>query len=113
MIAGMTTSDVMASDIRTQADAIVAANPPFRVLDNIVVGLSIALGWTAGHAARWMWKYPVSYVVILGLSIRHGYRISNPRKPAPPAPQPDPNHPESQKMIYGAGSAVGYRDPRG
>lgn len=109
MIAGMTTTtpDVMsppaAVSLRAQADEIVKNNPPVHVLDNILVGLSIAIGWLGGM----VWRYPFGYVVLLGLSVRHGYRLANPPK-APVAPQPAQ---PDQRTVWAAGNAVAYTEP--
>lgn len=96
----------MAASFRERADKIAADNPPHKVLDNIVVALAIAIGWTSGHIAKWAWKYPVAYLVILWLSVEHGYKLANPKVVEPPQP-----HPQSQSAIYAAGNVVAYRDP--
>jgi hypothetical protein len=103
MIAGMTVSTV--DTLRTQANDIAAANPPLRVLDTVILAVCFSLGWVFGI----VWRYPLSYIAFMGLTIRHGYRKANP--PKPKAVEADPNAPKSQRTIYSAGNAVAYTEP--
>jgi hypothetical protein len=103
MIAGMTTSTV--DTLRTQANDIAAANPPLRVLDTVILAVCFSLGWVFGV----VWRYPLSYLAFMGLTIRHGYRRANPKKVVPE--QVDPNAPKAQQTIYASGNAVAYTEP--
>jgi hypothetical protein len=104
MIAGMTTSTV--DTLRTQANDIAADNPPLRVLDTVILAVCFSLGWVFGV----VWRYPLSYIAFMGLTIRHGYRRANPPKPKPPEPV-DPRAPKTQQTIYASGNAVAYTEP--
>lgn len=106
MIAGMTEiTDVMSApatvdQLRTQANAIAEANPPLRVLDTVILGICFALGWVFGI----LWRYPVSYIAFMALTIRHGYRKANP-------PKAEENTPPEQRSVYAAGNTIAYSEP--
>jgi hypothetical protein len=52
----------------------------------------------------------VSYIVFMGLTIKHGFRTANPVKPDLSG-VPNPDHPRSQRKVWGAGGAIAYSDP--
>jgi hypothetical protein len=104
MIAGM--SEIATVDqLRVQANDIAANNPPLRVLDTVILAVCYSIGWVFGI----VWRYPLSYIAFMGLTIRHGYRKANPPKQA--VPEVDPSAPKSQQTIYAAGNAVAYTEP--
>ena len=65
MMAGMT--DTTVDILRAQANDIAVKNPPLRVLDTVILGVCFALGWVFGV----LWRWPVSYVAFMALTIRH------------------------------------------
>jgi len=105
MMMGMTELATV-DQLRAQANDIAVHNPPLRVLDTVILGVCFALGWVFGVC----WRWPVSYIVFMGLTIKHGFRTANPVKPDLSG-VPNPDHPRSQRKVWGAGGAIAYSDP--